>query len=102
MLSIRLARVGKRGQPTFRFVLMDRRRDPWGRALEILGHRNPRSKETVLNTERIKHWLSQGAQATATVWNIFVDQKIVEGKKQTVTRLTKKRRETIAKAEKSK
>ncbi|HBP00077.1 MAG: 30S ribosomal protein S16 [Candidatus Uhrbacteria bacterium GW2011_GWF2_41_16] len=96
MLSIRMTRVGKKGQPTFRVILTDKRKDPWGKAIEILGHRNPRTKETVLNAERIKHWLGKGAQATDTVWNFLLDQKLVEGKKRGVTHLSKKRQEKIA------
>lgn len=95
MLTIRLTRVGKKKQPTFRFVIMDKRKDPWGKSLEILGSRNPRTKETILNAERVKYWIEKGAQPSDSVWNILVDQKIVDGKKRSVTHLTASRRKTI-------
>ncbi len=96
MLTIRLSRVGKRKMPIYRFVIMDSKKDPWGKSLEILGTRNPRTKETILKTDRVKHWLSMGASTSDSVWNIFVDQKLVEGKKHNVTHLTAARQKAIA------
>jgi small subunit ribosomal protein S16 len=83
MLSIRLTRVGKKKKPSYRLVIMDKRRDPWGKSLENLGTYDPQAKPKAikLNVERIKFWMSKGAQATPTVWNLLLEQKIVEGKK---------------------
>lgn len=83
MLSIRLSRVGKKHQPVYRLIVIDRRKDPWGKYLENLGLYNPLAKPKVVQfkAERIKYWLGVGAQATPTVWNLLVDQKLVEGKK---------------------
>lgn len=73
MLVIRLQRVGKKHQPYFRIVLQDKRWKPKGKALEILGFYNPRSKEKQMQAERIKFWISKGAQASATMHNMLVD-----------------------------
>jgi len=83
MLSIRLSRVGKTKEPSFRLIVVDKRRDPWGTYLENLGSVNRRGKEKSykLNAERIKYWISKGAQPSNPVWNMLIDQKIVEGKK---------------------
>lgn len=83
MVSIRLSRVGKNKQPEYRVVVMDKRKDPWGRALDIVGFYNPRTKPKTVrfDAERIKYWLSKGAEASPTVWNLLVDAKVVEGKK---------------------
>lgn len=83
MLSIRLSRVGKKHQPSYRLIVLDKRKDPWGDYLELLGFYNPMVKPKVVQfkAERIKHWLSQGAQPTDTVWNLLVDQELVEGPK---------------------
>jgi small subunit ribosomal protein S16 len=99
MLSIRLSRVGKRKQPIYRLIVTDRARDPWGKALEILGNFNPRTQPATLNfkVDRIKSWLSKGAQATDTVWNLLVDQKIVQGEKRRKVRITARRQEKIDK-----
>ena len=84
--------------------MREKGRDKWAKAIEILGTRNPRTKETILKTERIQHWLSKGAQPSETIWNLFVEQKIIEEKKRPVTHLSKKRRGKMEeqKAEKEK
>ena len=97
MLSIRMTRTGKKKQPMYRIVIMDKRRDPWGKALEILGNRNPRTKETVVNEERIKYWLGQGAEVTASLQNVFIDLKLMTGKKASVTNISDKRKAKMAK-----
>ncbi|TAL51098.1 30S ribosomal protein S16 [Patescibacteria group bacterium] len=90
MLSIRLSRVGTKRAPVYRVVVMPKHNDPWAIATEILGHYNPRKnpRELVLNVERVKYWLEKGAEATDTMWNLFVDEKIVEGKKRSVTHIS--------------
>jgi ribosomal protein S16 len=65
--------------------------------VEILGSRNPRTKVNALNSERIKYWLEKGAQPSASVWNLFVEMKLIEGKKRSVTTISKKRAEKKAK-----
>ena len=61
MVTIRLSRVGKRKQPTYRFVVQEKGRDPWGSHIEIVGSFNPRSnpRAYVLKEDRIKYWLSE-------------------------------------------
>lgn len=90
MTTIRLSRVGTRRAPVYRVVVMPKHNDPWAIATEILGHYNPRKNppELVLNVERIKYWLGQGAEASNTMWNLLVDQKIVEGKKRSVSHIS--------------
>lgn len=90
MLSIRLSRVGKRSAPIYRVVVIPKHNDPWAIPTEILGHYNPRKqpRELVLNVERVKYWLEKGAQTSDTMWNLLVDEKIVEGKKRNVTTIS--------------
>lgn len=92
MLSIRLRRIGKKHQPVFRLIVVDKRKDPWGDYLENLGQYNPRTnpKQIAFNADRIQHWLKQGAQASPTVWNLLVDQKIVTGEKLKASKSKKK------------
>jgi small subunit ribosomal protein S16 len=99
MLTIRLTRVGKKKQPQYRLIVSEKGRDPWGKALEILGQYNPRSTPPAINlkTERIKYWLDHGAQTSDTVWNMFVDQKIVDGPKHLKVKISKRRKEKLAK-----
>ena len=82
MLRIRLQRVGRRHEPSFRVVATDRQNSTKsGKALEVLGSYDPRFDKPVINAERVKHWLSVGAQPTDTMHNLLVSQKIIEGKK---------------------
>jgi len=82
MLVIRLFRIGKRNQPSFKVVVTDKRKAARrGRFVEELGFCNPLKKEKALKVERIKHWLSVGAQPSATIYNLLVAEKILEGKK---------------------
>ncbi len=73
---------------------MPKHRDPWADVTEILGHYDPRKqpRELVVKADRVKYWLERGAQATDTVWNLLVDEKIVEGDKRGVTNISKKRK----------
>ncbi len=92
MLTIRFSRVGKKKAPVYRIVVMPKHKDPWAPSTEILGHYNPRQKpkEFVANIERVKYWLSKGAEASDSVWNLLVEQKIVEGKKRSTTNISKR------------
>lgn len=85
MLVIRLTRVGKKRQPTYRVVVQEKHRDPWGTSIEILGHYNPRTKVLVVKDDRVKHWISKGAQSSPTVHNLLITNKVIEGKKIRVT-----------------
>lgn len=99
MLTIRLTRIGKKKQPLYRIIISEKARDPWGRALEILGTYNPRLKPPAitLERERIAYWLSKGAQCSDTIWNLFVDQELVKGVKRHQIKLSVIRKAKLAK-----
>jgi len=91
MLMIRLQRTGRKHIPSFRVVLTDKRNSTKsGKTLETLGFFNAENdKERNLDAERIKYWLSKGAQLSGTLHNYLIEQKIITGKKINV--LPKKR-----------
>lgn len=91
MLKIRLARVGKRKKPTYRFIVNEAARDTYGKALEILGHYDPFQKIIEIKKDRVLHWISQGAKLSPTVHNIFVDQNIIEAEKIRASKSKKKK-----------
>lgn len=94
MLRIRFFRTGKKHQPFFRIVVTDKRNPPQGgRFLEVVGFFNPFTKEKKLRPERIKHWLSVGAQPSDRVHNLLVGEGIVKEKKKPVHAKTKKKEE---------
>jgi small subunit ribosomal protein S16 len=85
MLRIRLKRVGRRNDPSYRVVVTEMSRGPKsGDAVEQVGFYNPKTKERTFDGERITYWMTQGAQPSDTVYNMLVDAKIVEGKKKNV------------------
>jgi len=85
MLKIRLQRTGRKHEPTFRVVLTDSKNSTKsGRYLERLGSYDPRKENEVFDSERIKYWISKGAQPSDTLHNLLVSKKIIEGKKRNV------------------
>ncbi len=97
MLMIRFQRVGKTKDASYRLIVSDKRKDTRAPSLEILGNYNPAAKPKVivLKKERIQYWLSKGAQPSATVNNLFINQGITTGKKQKVVRISKTRKAKI-------
>ena len=81
MLVLKLSRIGKKKYPTYRLIVIEKMRDPFGRYLEKLGSYNPHTKVAQLNVERIKYWLSCGAQQSATVHNLLISQNVISGEK---------------------
>ncbi len=95
MLVIRLFRVGKKNQPSFKIVVTDKRRSTRaGRFVEEVGFYNPLTKEKVLKSERLKYWLSVGAKPSATIQNLLISEKITEGKKIPVHKKAKEKEKT--------
>ena len=68
-VRLRLMRMGKKKQPTYRIVATDSRSPRDGRFIEILGHYNPRSEPSIVSVDNDKAvgWLRQGAQPSDTV-----------------------------------
>lgn len=82
MLKIRLQRVGKKNDPSFRAVLTDSKNSTKsGKFLEIVGTYNPKTKENNFKGDRIKYWMSKGAKLSDTLHNFLVHNKIIDGKK---------------------
>lgn len=94
--------MGKKKQPAYRLLVLEKTKDPWGDYLENVGFYNPKAKPKViqLNAERIKYWISKGAQPTPTVHNLLISQGIVEGKKVAVTRISKRHAARLAEQKK--
>jgi small subunit ribosomal protein S16 len=82
MLKIRLARVGKKKAPTYRVVVADARKPRDGGYVEILGHYNPRTEPTtfVIDGDKVKDWLSKGAQPTDRISKLLAKEGLVPAK----------------------
>ena len=68
-VRLRLMRMGKKKQPTYRVVAADSRSPRNGRFIEIIGTYQPRLEPSVvkIDNERAVHWLQNGAQPSETV-----------------------------------
>ncbi len=83
MLAIRLKRVGRTNDPSFRIIVQDHRRSPKKTrgVAEYVGSYDARKGKPQIDAERVKYWISMGAQPSDTVHNLLVGAKIIEGKK---------------------
>ena len=101
MLRIRLRRTGKKKQPHYRLIVADQRAPRDGAFVEIVGHYNPRSnpKELVVKEDRIKYWLSVGAQPSETVHRLLYKEGLIEKEpRKRPTKPSKVEREAVAAA----
>ena len=79
---MRLQRVGRKNDPSFRVILVESKRAAkTGSVQEILGSYDPRIDRIELKADRIKHWISMGTTVSDTLHNLLLKQKIIEGKK---------------------
>ncbi len=85
MLNIRLQRVGRKNDPSYRLVVINSKyAAKSGKAIEILGSVDFRKKSIVgdsLKADKIKDYMSKGAKPSDTVHNLFIDAGILTGKK---------------------
>ena len=79
-VKIRMTRMGRRHRPFFRINAVESQTPRDGRILEKLGHYDPieknAEKQLVLDLERIKFWMGQGAVPSDTVAELLVKQGV--------------------------
>ncbi len=77
-VRLRLTRIGGKKDPVWRVVVADQRSKRDGRVLEIVGQYNAQTNPSTIKVdeERIREWLSRGAQPTASVKKILRTQGI--------------------------
>ena len=99
MLMIRFMRIGRRNQPSFKIVVTEKTKSSTGgRFVEEVGFYNPVTKEKIMQAERIRYWISQGAQPTPTISNLLISEKVTEGEKIPKHKKSKKKEEAAASA----
>lgn len=85
MLMMRLQRVGRKNDASFRIVVTDKRTGVKSdKHVDRLGSYNPKMNQVQLDAEKAKDWLSKGVQPSDTVYNILVGQGVIEGRKRNV------------------
>ena len=77
MVTIRLARIGKKKRPFYRLVVTEKTRPRNGRFVEIVGTYDPAKKPAAINLdhERVQYWLGKGAQPSDTVRSFLRNRK---------------------------
>ena len=77
MLTIRLARIGKKKHPFYRVIVTEKTRPRNGRFVEIVGTYDPLKKPAAvqLDSERVEYWLGKGAQPSDTVRSLIRNPK---------------------------
>ncbi len=82
MVRLRMQRLGRKNRTFFRVAAIDQRTRRNGSVIEALGWYDPvakdPSKQLQLNDERIKYWLSVGAQPTETVRDMLAKRGLIE------------------------
>ena len=89
MLAIKLQRIGKKHQPSYRLVVAEKKSKMAAPPVEDLGAYNPFSKAATFNKERVSYWVKMGAQPTTSVHNLLVEKGMLSGSKMAV-RMKKK------------
>lgn len=80
MVRIRLRRMGKTKQPSYRVVVADQRSPRDGKFIEIIGFYNPVQQPKVLEIkgDRARYWLGVGAQPTDTVVRLLKQVQVLD------------------------
>jgi len=78
MLKLRLKKIGRKRQPSYRLVIMEtyNRRD--GKAIDEVGYYNPITKESFIDVEKVIKWLKYGVKPTETVKGLLKKSQILE------------------------
>ena len=79
----------------FRIVLQEHTVAPTGRHVAVLGSYDPHQKKSVLKADKIKQWVSKGAQVSDSAYNLFVKEGVLEGKRR-VVKMEKPKKEEVA------
>ncbi len=104
MLKIKLKLIGKKHQRSFRIIVQEAREKLKGKFVEDLGWWNPHFDKFKIKKDRVLYWLKKGAQPTDTCYNLLIEAKVIEGKKRSVhkTKRKKKEAEEVKKEKKEK
>jgi len=82
MLMIRFQRIGRKNDAAFRIVVTEKNSGPKsGKHVDLIGSYNPKTKAVSINADSVKKWISQGAQVSPSVHNLFIKEGVLSGKK---------------------
>ncbi|MGB3988429.1 MAG: 30S ribosomal protein S16 [Minisyncoccales bacterium] len=97
MTTIRLFRIGKKRQPSYKIVVTDKKNPPSaGRFIDEIGFYNPITKEKTIDAQKVKYWIEKGATMSDTAYNLFVTEKIIEDVKRPKHNILKKKEDDLS------
>jgi small subunit ribosomal protein S16 len=77
MLRLRLKRIGRKGSPSYRLVVMENNMRRDGRPIDQVGYYDPIVKKYKLNADKIQKWLNYGVKPTETVLTLLKKAEII-------------------------
>lgn len=98
MLAIKLQRIGKKHQPSYRVVVAEKRSKMAAPPVEDLGSYNSFTKSLAVDKTRALFWIEKGACPTATVHNLLVRGGAISGPKRAISIKKKQKAEVPAAA----
>ncbi len=79
---MRLQRVGRKNDPSYRIVVTDSRTGPKSnKHVDSIGSYSPKAGTVIVDAEKAKKWISQGVQLSDTMHNLLITHKVIEGRK---------------------
>ena len=94
MLAIKLQRIGRKHQPSYRLVVAEKRSKMAGPPVEDLGSYNPISKAITVKKERVEYWIKVGAQPTITAHNLLIKAGALKAESKKVSVSPKKEKKS--------
>jgi small subunit ribosomal protein S16 len=77
MLRLRLKRIGRKGSPSYRLVVMENKMRRDGRPIDQVGYYDPIVKKYQFNADKIQKWLNYGVKPTETVLTLLKKAEII-------------------------
>ena len=82
---IRLQRVGRKNDPSFRMVIVDSHEAAQtGKVIEVVGSYDARQGSPAIKEDRVTYWMSVGAKLSDTAYNLLVRKGIIKGEKKNI------------------
>lgn len=78
MVKIKLSRIGRKNNPSYRIVVSNAREKRETYFIDQIGWYSPVTKSFDIDQDRVKYWLSVGAQPTDTVHSLLLKNKVIE------------------------
>jgi len=95
-----MQRIGRKNDPAFRILVLEKTSSPKaGTYTDLLGTYNPKTKALTVAADRLKDWMSKGAQLSPSLNNLLIQKKVLEGKKTQVIAKSKLEKNVAKKAE---